>query len=184
VIFRETPLPGAFLIETERFEDERGAFVRTYCRQELESHGIDPTVAQCNLSINPRRGTLRGLHFQAGARNEAKLLRVLRGAIFDAIVDLRPASPTYLRHFTVELRAEEEVELFVPKGMAHSFLTLEDATDVFYQISEPFTPGAARGYRYDDPAFGIAWPLEVAVISDRDRALPFFSADAPPELGL
>ncbi len=183
MIFRETPIAGAFLVQTERVEDERGSFTRTYCRRELEEQGLDPAVAQCNLSTNRKRGTVRGLHFQVAPHAEAKLLRVLRGAIFDAFVDLRPGSPSYLRSFAVELTAESGLELFLPKGLAHGFQTLTDDTEIFYQLSDFYTPAAARGYRWDDPAFGIAWPLPVSVISDRDRELPFFSPAAPPELG-
>lgn len=182
MIFRATPIAGAFVLETERFEDERGSFTRTYCRRELEAHGLDSAVAQCNLSTNRRRGTLRGLHFQLAPHTEAKLVRVLRGAIFDAFVDLRPASPSYLQSFSLELTAESGLELFLPKGVAHGFQTLEDDTEVFYQLSDFFTADSARGYRFDDPAFGIAWPLPVAVISERDRDLPHFSPAAPPEM--
>jgi dTDP-4-dehydrorhamnose 3,5-epimerase len=184
VIFQPTPIAGAYLIQTERIEDERGSFTRTYCRRELEEHGLDPAVAQCNLSTNRRCGTLRGLHFQVAPHTEAKLLRVLRGAIFDAFVDLRPDSPSYLKSFAVELTAESGLELYLPRGLAHGFQTLADDTEVFYQLSDFFTPAAARGYRYDDPAFGILWPLPVSVISERDRAQPFFDAAAPPELSL
>jgi dTDP-4-dehydrorhamnose 3,5-epimerase len=133
-------------------------------------------VAQCSVSYNHRKGTLRGLHFQAAPREEAKLVRCTRGALFDAIVDLRPGSPTYGRHFAVVLSAEAGNQLFIPKGMAHGFQTLEDGTEVFYQISEVYAPDLARGYRYDDPAFGIPWPLPVTVIADKDCNLPRFEA--------
>jgi dTDP-4-dehydrorhamnose 3,5-epimerase len=176
--FRPTPIAGAWLLATERVEDERGSFVRTYCRRELEEHGLDPTVAQCNLSSNRKKGTLRGLHFQLPPHAEAKLVRVMRGAIFDAFVDLRPESPTYLRSFGVELSAEGDVELFLPAGLAHGFQTLADDTEVLYHLSSFYTPEAARGYRYDDPAFAIPWPLPVAVISERDRSLPLFEGSA------
>jgi dTDP-4-dehydrorhamnose 3,5-epimerase len=176
VIFRETDLAGAWVLEPERFTDDRGFFARTFCRDEFQAHGIDPTVAQCSVSYNHRKGTLRGLHFQIAPREEAKLVRCTRGAIFDAIVDLRPGSPTHGRHFAVVLSAEAGNQLYIPKGMAHGFQTLEDDTEVFYQISEMYAPELARGYRYDDPAFGIPWPLPVTVVADKDLALPRFEA--------
>jgi dTDP-4-dehydrorhamnose 3,5-epimerase len=175
MIFRETPLPGAWILEPERFEDERGFFARTYCRSELELRGLDSTVAQCSVSFNHRRGTLRGLHFQVAPHEEVKLVRVTRGAIWDVIVDVRPDSPAFKQHFSIVLSAEEGNQLYIPKGMAHGFQTLEDATEVFYQISEPHAPESARGYRWDDPAFAIPWPEPVTVISEKDRQLPFFS---------
>jgi dTDP-4-dehydrorhamnose 3,5-epimerase len=175
MIFRGTSLPGAWVLEPERLEDERGFFARTYCRREFEAHGLDPTIAQCNVSYNHRKGTLRGLHFQAAPHEEVKLVRVTWGAVWDVIVDLRPGSSTFKHHFAVVLSAEEGNALYIPKGMAHGFLTLEDATEVFYQISEFYAPEDARGYRWDDPAFAIPWPEPPAVISERDRKLPFFA---------
>jgi dTDP-4-dehydrorhamnose 3,5-epimerase len=174
VIFRATDLAGAWVLEPERFEDGRGFFARTFCRDEFEARGLDPVVAQCSVSYNHRQGTLRGLHFQGAPREEAKLVRCTRGAIFDAIVDLRPGSPTRGRHFAVVLSAEAGNQLYIPKGMAHGFQTLADGTEVFYQISEVYAPDLARGYRFDDPAFGIPWPLPVSVIADKDRNLPRF----------
>lgn len=175
MIFRETPLPGAWLLEPERFEDERGFFARTWCREEFATRGLDSTVAQCSVSYNHRRGTLRGLHFQIAPREEIKLVRVTRGAIWDVIVDLRPDSPTFKQHFSVVLSVDEGKQLYIPKGVAHGFQTLEDATEVFYQISEVYAPEFARGYRWDDPALAIPWPEAVTVISERDRGLPLFS---------
>jgi len=175
MIFRETPLPGAWLLEPERFEDERGFFARTYCREEFAARGLDPTVAQCSVSFNHRRGTLRGLHFQAPPHEEVKLVRVTRGAVWDVIVDLRAESRTFKQHFSIVLSAEKGNQLYIPKGMAHGFQTLEDATEVLYQISEPYTAQSARGYRWDDPAFAIPWPESVTVISERDRELSFSS---------
>jgi dTDP-4-dehydrorhamnose 3,5-epimerase len=174
MIFRETPLPGAWVLEPERIADERGFFARTWCRRDFETRGLDPDIAQCSVSFNHRRGTLRGLHFQVEPHAEAKLVRVTRGAVWDVIVDLRPDSPTFRRHFAVVLSAEEGNQLCIPKGMAHGFQTLEDATEVFYQISAFYTPEAARGYRWDDPAFAIPWPEPVTVISEKDRNLPLF----------
>jgi dTDP-4-dehydrorhamnose 3,5-epimerase len=174
MIFRETPLGGAWVLEPERFEDERGFFARTYCRREFEAHGLDPSIAQCSVSFNHRRGTLRGLHFQAAPHEEIKLVRVTRGAIWDVIVDVRPGSPTFKRHFGIVLSAENRHELYIPKGMAHGFQTLEDETEVFYQISELYAPDFARGYRWDDPAFAIPWPEPVTMMSEKDRNLPLF----------
>jgi dTDP-4-dehydrorhamnose 3,5-epimerase len=172
MIFRETPLAGAWVLEPERIEDERGFFARTYCRHDFEARGLDPAIAQCSVSFNHRRGTLRGLHFQIAPHEEVKLVRVTRGAVWDVIVDLRPASPTFRQHFSVVLSADQRNELYIPKGMAHGFQTLEDATEVFYQISEPYAPDFARGYRWDDPAFAIPWPEPVTAISEKDRNLP------------
>ena len=181
MIFRETPLHGTWLLEPERIEDERGFFARTWCRRELEEHGLDATLAQCSVSYNHRRGTLRGLHFQAAPHEEIKLVRVTRGAIWDVIVDLRPESPTFKGHYSVVLSEEEGNQLYVPKGMAHGFLTLEDASEVCYQISEFYAPEAARGYRWDDPAFAIPWPEAVTVISEKDRNLPRWGDLPRPE---
>ena len=181
MIFEETPLHGAYVLRPERVEDERGFFARTFCREEFEAHGLPSSVAQCNLSFNHRKGTLRGMHFQKPPHEEDKLVRCIRGALFDAIVDLRRlGSETYLETFAVELSAENRVSLFVPKGFAHGFQTLEDDTEVFYQMSELYVPGFGGGYRWDDPAFGIPWPLEPTVISERDRALPTLAEERSP----
>jgi dTDP-4-dehydrorhamnose 3,5-epimerase len=178
MIFRETPLPGAWVLTPERFEDERGFFARTYCRRDFEARELDPEVAQCSVSYNHRRGTLRGLHFQTAPHEEVKLVRVTRGAVWDVIVDLRPDSPSFKQHFGVVLSADEGNQLYIPKGMAHGFQTLEDATEVFYQISAFYAPEAARGYRWDDPAFAIPWPEPVTVMSEKDRSLPYFGGEA------
>ena len=174
MIFRETPLAGAWVLEPERFEDERGFFARTWCRRDFEARGLDPGIAQCSVSWNHRRGTLRGLHLQIAPHEEVKLVRVTRGAVWDVIVDLRPESPTFKCHFGITLSAENRHELYIPKGMAHGFQTLEDGTEVFYQISEFYAPDSARGYRWDDPAFAIPWPEPVTVMSEKDRTLPLF----------
>jgi dTDP-4-dehydrorhamnose 3,5-epimerase len=176
MIFRETPLPGAWVLEPERFEDERGFFARTYCRRDFADRGLDPEIAQCSVSYNHRKGTLRGLHFQAAPHEEVKLVRVTRGAVWDVIVDVRPGSPTFKKYFGVILSAAAGNALYIPKGLAHGFQTLEDATEVFYQISAFYAPEAARGYRWDDPAFAIPWPEPPSVISDKDRNLPLFGA--------
>lgn len=175
MIFRETPLAGSFVLEPERSEDDRGFFARTYDRDAFADRGLDPEVVQCSVSYNRRRGTLRGLHFQAAPREETKLVRCTRGRIWDVIVDFRPGSPTHGRHFATVLSADEGTALYVPKGMAHGLLTLEDETEVFYQISERYSPEHFRGYRWDDPTFAIPWPEPVTVISDKDSNLPFFS---------
>jgi len=172
MIFRETPLAGAWVLELERHSDERGFFARTFCRRELAEHGLDVEVAQCNLSVSRRRGTLRGLHFQRAPHEEAKLVRCSRGSLFDAIVDLRVGSPTFARWFGVVLSAREGNQLYVPRGFAHGLLTLEDDTEVCYQVSAAYAPDHQAGYRWDDPAFGIDWPAPVRVMSERDRNLP------------
>lgn len=174
MIFRETPLAGAFVLEPERFEDDRGFFARTYDRDQFEAHGLDPEVAQCSVSYNHRRGTLRGLHFQAAPHEEIKLVRCTRGRLWDVIVDVRAGSPTRGQHFALILSAEEGNALYVPKGMAHGFITLEDKTEVFYQISERYSSEHSRGYRWDDPTFAIPWPEPITTMSDKDRNLPFF----------
>jgi dTDP-4-dehydrorhamnose 3,5-epimerase len=174
MIFTETPLPDAFVIEPERYEDERGFFARTWCQREFAEHGLNPRLVQCSVSFNAHNGTLRGLHYQAAPRAEAKLVRCTSGAIFDVIVDLRPSSRTYLGWTTAELTAENRTALYVPEGFAHGFLTLADGSEVFYQMSEFFSRDHARGVRYDDPAFGIDWPSKVLVIADRDRSYPDF----------
>ncbi len=172
--FRELEIPGAYLLEPERHEDARGFFTRTFCRREFEQRGLEPTVAQCNVSFNHRRGTVRGMHYQAPPSEEAKLVRCTRGAIFDLILDLRPDSTSFKRHVAVELDAENRASLYVPAGVAHGFQTLADDTEVFYQMSEFYDPASARGVRWDDPAFEISWPHEITVISDRDLAFPNF----------
>ncbi|HEV8629155.1 MAG TPA: dTDP-4-dehydrorhamnose 3,5-epimerase [Thermoanaerobaculia bacterium] len=177
MIFTATALPGVFVLAPERHADERGFFVRTYDRDELAAHGLDPTIAQGNLSFNHRRGTLRGLHFQAAPYAEAKLVRCSRGAIFDVVVDVRPGSPTRGRHVSVTLSADDGRQVYVPAGFAHGFQTLLDATEVSYQISAPFSAAHGRGFRYDDPTLAIPWPEPVTVISARDRELPRFPVE-------
>jgi dTDP-4-dehydrorhamnose 3,5-epimerase len=172
VKFAETALAGAYVVELERREDDRGFFARSFCRREFEAAGLEPVVAQCNVSWNRRAGTLRGMHFQAPPSAEAKLVRCTRGAIHDVIVDLRRESPTYLRHFATELTADNRRQLYIPALFAHGFLTLTDDVEVSYQMSEFFTPGSGRGIRYDDPALGIRWPRAIAVISEQDASWP------------
>jgi len=167
--FRQTGLSGAYLIEPERIEDERGYFSRLWCAQEFAEHGLSPRLSQCSVSWNQYVGTLRGLHYQRAPHAEAKLVRVTRGRIFDVIVDLRPASPTLRRGFGAVLDAEDGLMMYVPEGFAHGFQTLEDDTEVTYQISVPYHAPSAAGLRWDDPAIGIDWPDAPAVISERDR---------------
>jgi dTDP-4-dehydrorhamnose 3,5-epimerase len=170
MIFHQTELAGAFVIDIERREDSRGFFARTWCARELAEHGLNVNVVQANMSYNKARGTLRGMHYQVAPYAETKLVRCTRGAIYDVIVDLRPDSPTFKRWIGVELTADNRRALFVPEGFAHGFITLEDDTDVMYQVTAFYTPGAEAGLRYDDPAFGIEWPVPVAVISDKDQS--------------
>ena len=175
MIFNTTPLKGAYLIEIERYEDERGFFSRTWCRREFEEKGLNPRLVQCNLSYNKNEGTLRGMHFQAAPFEEAKLVSCIQGAIFDVIIDLRSDSPTFKKHLSVTLSAENHNMLYVPEGFAHGFLTLNMDTYVYYQMSEYYAPEYARGIRWNDPAFGIRWPREVNVISERDANYPDFT---------
>jgi dTDP-4-dehydrorhamnose 3,5-epimerase len=176
VIFRETALPGVFVIEPERREDHRGFFARSWCQQEFLARGLNPRVVQCNVSFNRRRGTVRGMHYQAPPHAEAKLIRCTRGAIWDVALDLRPGSPTFHEHVGVELSAENHLALYIPEGLAHGFQTLEDDTEVLYQMSECYAPEAARGVRFDDPAFAIRWPVPEAILLDRDRDYPSVEA--------
>jgi dTDP-4-dehydrorhamnose 3,5-epimerase len=170
--FNESKVAGVYLIEPEPVADERGFFARTWCREEFAANGLNPELAQANISFNARKGTLRGMHYQADPHAEAKLVRCTRGAIFDVAVDLRLGSPTYRSWFGAELSDANRAMLYVPEGCAHGFLTLDDATEVAYQMSAPYAPAAAQGVRWDDPAFGIQWPGEVLVINERDRSYP------------
>jgi dTDP-4-dehydrorhamnose 3,5-epimerase len=168
--FTETKLKGAFIVELEERTDSRGFFARTFCAREFEEHGLKPAVVQCNMSYNHLKATMRGMHYQAHPAPEAKLVRCTRGAVYDVIVDMRADSPTYLQHIGLELTADNRVALFVPEMFAHGYLTLTDGAEVFYQVSEFYTPGTERGLRYNDPALKIEWPLAVEVISDKDAA--------------
>jgi len=172
--FIETKLEGAYLIEPERLEDERGFFTRSFCQKEFEEHGLNPRIVQCNISFNKKRGTLRGMHYQVAPYEEEKVVSCIRGAIYDVIIDLRQDSPTYGQWLVVELSAENYKMLYVPEGCAHGFQTLEDNTVVFYQMSEFHHPECARGVRWDDPAFGIKWPGGPTLISERDKKYPLY----------
>jgi dTDP-4-dehydrorhamnose 3,5-epimerase len=174
MIFHETKLPGTFEIELETKVDNRGFFARTWCQREFAAHGLSTNLVQCSLSFNPRKGTLRGLHYQAAPYAETKLVRCTKGAIFDVILDLRPTSPTFREWVALVLTAENRKTAYVPQGCAHGFLTLEDEAEVFYQMSECQHAESARGVRFDDPAFQIVWPEKIEVISDRDRNYPNF----------
>jgi dTDP-4-dehydrorhamnose 3,5-epimerase len=176
VIFRETKLKGAYVIEPERFEDERGFFARTWCRKEFENHGLNPALVQCNISFNKKKGTLRGMHYQTAPHAEVKLVRCTLGSIYDVIIDLRQDSETYKDWFGVELNRDNHKMLYIPENFAHGFLTLEDNTEVFYQMSGFYYAECAKGVRWNDPAFSIQWPAGLSIISDRDRDCPDFAA--------
>jgi dTDP-4-dehydrorhamnose 3,5-epimerase len=174
MIFTETRLKGAFVIEPEKLEDERGFFVRTWCQREFANRGLNPCIAQCNVSFNHKRGTLRGMHYQVAPYEETKVVRCTRGAIYDVIIDLRPDSTTFTEWLAVELSADNRRMLYIPERFANGFQTLENNTEIFYQISEFYAPEYARGIRWDDPAFGIQWPSADRTISVRDRTFPDF----------
>lgn len=174
MIFRPTPLDGAFVIEPERHEDERGFFARSWCQKEFEAQRLNARTVQCNISFNRRKGTLRGMHYQVEPFAEAKLVRCTAGAVYDVIIDLRPGSPTYRQHLGVTLTANDYTMLYVPESFAHGFQTLEDNSEVFYQMSEFYSPGHSRGVRYNDPAFGIQWPVPDPILLERDRNYPDF----------
>lgn len=176
MIFTETKLKGAFIIEPERFEDGRGFFARTWCKREFEVHGLNSNLMQCNVSFNKMKGTLRGMHYQSHPHAEAKLIRCTQGSLYDVIIDLRHDSTTYKNWFAVELNRDNYKMLYVPENFAHGFLTLEDNTEVFYQMSEFYYPEYARGVRWNDPAFSIKWPDEVNIVSERDRNYPDFES--------
>ena len=174
--FYETDLSGAWLVEPERFDDERGFFARTWCHQEFADRGLNPALVQCNVSFNNRSGTLRGMHYQTAPWEEAKLVRCTAGSIHDVIIDLRLDSPTYLQSAGFELTQENRLALYVPEGFAHGFQTLRDKSEVFYQMSETYHGDCAAGVRWNDPAFAISWPLPVSVISVRDNSYPDYVA--------
>ncbi len=175
-----TPLAvdGVFLVEMEPRPDERGSFARAFDTAEFEERGMRSEVAQCNVSQNHRAGTVRGLHLSLPGHPESKFVRCTRGAIVDVAVDVRPDSPTFLQHVMVELSAENHAGLYLPPHLAHAFQTLTDDAEILYMVSVPYAPGAEIGYRYDDPAFGLRWPLPVSAISEKDAAWPAFDAQA------
>jgi dTDP-4-dehydrorhamnose 3,5-epimerase len=172
MIFTETKLKGAYVIDVERREDARGFFARAFCQHEFEAHGLKPIIAQANVAHNRQKGTVRGMHFQIPPAAETKLVRCTRGAILDIIVDLRPESPTYLQHVAVELNEDNQRALYVPERFAHGYQVLSDKTDTSYQVGEFYSPPHERALRYDDPRLGLSWPLPMTVISDKDRNAP------------
>ncbi len=172
--FHETKLPGVFELHLEPKSDERGFFARVWCQREFEQHGLNPVTVQCSVAFNEKKGTLRGVHYQAKPHPEAKLVRCTQGAIYDVVVDLRPESSTFKKWIGVVLTAANRHMIYVPEGVAHGLLTLEDRTEVFYQMSEFYYPELSRGVRWNDPAFRIEWPAQPVVISDRDQTYPDF----------
>lgn len=174
MIFTEQKLKGVWLVEPKMIPDERGFFARTWCRQEFTARGLNPRLAQCSISFNKKKGTLRGMHYQAAPCAEAKLVSCIRGVVYDVVIDLRPESPTYREWLAVELSSENYKALYIPEGLAHGFHTLENNTVVYYQISEFYRPECARGVRWNDPAFGIVWPEGEKIISARDRQFEDF----------
>jgi dTDP-4-dehydrorhamnose 3,5-epimerase len=173
--FTETPIPGAFVIDLEPRVDERGSFARAFCAQELERQGLETWFVQMNLSVSNAKGTIRGLHYQIGAASETKIVRCIRGAIFDVLVDLRPDSPTLRRHFGVTLSGENRRALYIPKMCAHAFQALTDDVEVLYQVDAFYSPESERGLRFDDPVLGIEWPEAVTVVSEKDRSWPLIN---------
>jgi dTDP-4-dehydrorhamnose 3,5-epimerase len=171
MIFKETALKGAFTIKIEPIEDERGFFARTWCKKEFEAHGLNSDLVQCNTSFNKKKGTLRGMHYQASPHGEAKLVRCTMGSIYDVIIDIRNESKTYLKWFACELTAVNRKMLYIPVGFAHGFQTLEDNTEVFYQMSEYYYPEYAQGIRWDDSTIAIKWPIQPIIISAKDKYL-------------
>jgi dTDP-4-dehydrorhamnose 3,5-epimerase len=172
VIFRETKLKGAYVIEVQKIGDARGFFGRSWCRREFGEHGLTAEMMQSNIGFSTQKGTLRGLHYQEQPFAEAKLVRCTRGAAYDVIVDLRPDSPTCRQWFGTELTQDNYQMMYVPEGFAHGYLTLEDNTEMTYSVTQFYSPEAERGIRYDDPAFDIIWPMDIRVISDKDRSWP------------
>ena len=175
MIFKETKLKGAFIIEMEPIKDMRGFFARAWCKKEFEEHGLKPYLVQANITFSRKKGTLRGMHYQVAPYQEAKLVRCLKGALFDVIIDLRPDSPTYREWIDIELAEDNYKALYVPEGFAHGYQTLKDNTEVFYQVSQFYCPDSERGIRWNDPAFGIKWPqAQELVISEKDENWPYF----------
>ena len=181
MVFTQTKLKGAFLIDLERREDSRGFFARAFCQKEFTAHGLKPTIAQANVAFNIKKGTLRGMHFQFPPAPETKLVRCTRGAILDIIVDLRPESATYLQHISVELNEENQRSLYVPERFAHGYQALRDNTDTSYQVGEFYTPSAESGLLHNDPKLNLEWPLPVSVISDKDQKFALLE-EIEPEL--
>ncbi|BFU93480.1 MAG: dTDP-4-dehydrorhamnose 3,5-epimerase [Nitrospira sp.] len=176
MIFAETSLPGSYVVEVEKHEDERGFFARSWCVREFAAKGLDPHLVQCNVSFNKLKGTLRGLHYQIPPHAEVKLVRCTKGSLFDVIVDLRKDSPTFLKWFAIELTATNHRMLYIPKLFAHGFQTLEDDTEISYQMSEFYEPAASKGIRWNDPSLGINWPEADKTMSQKDQSYPDLEA--------
>jgi dTDP-4-dehydrorhamnose 3,5-epimerase len=183
MLFLETKLKDAYIVDVEPRGDDRGFFARAWCAKEFEAHGLATSFVQCNLAFNEQRGTLRGMHFQRAPHAEVKLIRCVRGALLDVLIDLRPDSPTYMDWVGVELTEDNRRMLYAPEGTAHGYLTLADQTEAFYQVSAFYAPEAEGGVRWDDPAFAIEWPEPPRVLSDKDRAWPDYVAERVPALG-
>lgn len=179
MIFTETRLRGAFILDIERRGDDRGFFARVFCQNEFKDHGLKPVIAQANVAFNKKKGTLRGMHFQYPPTAETKLVRVTRGAVLDIIVDLRPESPTYLEHVAVELSAENHRALYVPERFAHGYQALEDETETSYEVGEFYAPASEGGLRFDDPRLGLTWPLPVTEMSPKDRVWELLEKSEP-----
>lgn len=177
MIFTETPLKGAFVLEIKKIEDDRGFFGRSWCKHELEEHGLNANMAQANTSFSKKKGTIRGMHFQANPYQETKLIRCVRGAIYDVIIDLRKNSPTFKQWFGVELTQDNYKMLYCPEDFAHGFVTLVDNSEVYYNVTAFYTPGAERGIKFNDSAFKIKWPVEPTIFSEKDLSHPDFSLD-------
>jgi dTDP-4-dehydrorhamnose 3,5-epimerase len=173
MIFTEIELKGAYIIDLEKMEDDRGFFARSWCKREFEAHGLNTSISQCNISYSPNAGTLRGMHYQE-PKWEIKLVSIIKGAIFDVIIDLRPESPTYTKYYALILNEKNRKMLYIPEGFAHGFQTLQNNTEVYYQMSEFYIPENSKGVRYNDPIFGIRWPKDVNAISKRDLCFPDF----------
>ena len=174
MIYTPSCIPGAWIIDVEPIHDQRGFFAMTWLPDELRERGMDPALAQCNLAFNLKRGTLRGMHLQSDPHAQIKIVRATRGALLDVIVDLRPESPTFRKWDTAELTADNRRMLYIPAGIAHGYITLADDTEVYYHASSLWAPGAERGIRWNDPAFGIEWPMQPVVISEKDASWPDF----------
>ncbi len=179
MIFTETALKGAYIIDLEKMEDERGFFARSFCQEEFQARGLKTDIAQSNVSFNRRKGTLRGMHLQVAPRAEAKLVSCTRGAVHDVVVDLRPDAPTYCKWIAVRMTEDDRRALYIPEGIAHGFQTLRDNTELFYQMFTSYAPEWQRGVRWDDPAFGIDWPIPAPIMSERDRSYPLFDPSKP-----
>jgi len=177
MVFKETKLQGAYVISLEPLIDERGFFARTFCQEEFKKHNLNTTIAQANISYNKTKGTLRGLHMQLPPNEESKLIKCIRGAIYDVIVDLRKNSSTFKQWIGVELNADNHQMVYVPEGFAHGFITLENNTEVTYQMNQFYKPGSEKGFRFNDPAFDIIWPMQPKVISERDKSFPLLVTD-------